>query len=77
MDIRKRSNREFAMRIHTDIKSEDNSFYTDLNGFQVSKYFFFSFFFFGQISAGRTILDSIQKCSRGHDSFKDLMLFLY
>lgn len=37
VDIRKRSNREFAMRIHTDIKSEDNSFYTDLNGFQMQR----------------------------------------
>ncbi len=34
VDIRSESNRELIMRLKTDIKSGD-TFYTDLNGFQV------------------------------------------
>lgn len=35
VDIRDQNNKELAMRLVTDIQSED-TFYTDLNGFQVS-----------------------------------------
>ena len=35
VDIRDQTNKELAMRLLTDIQSED-TFYTDLNGFQVS-----------------------------------------
>lgn len=35
VDIRDQANKELAMRVVTDIQSED-TFYTDLNGFQVS-----------------------------------------
>lgn len=37
VDIREQNNKELAMRLVTDIQSEDK-FYTDLNGFQVSFY---------------------------------------
>lgn len=35
VDIRDQTNKELAMRLVTDIQNED-AFYTDLNGFQVS-----------------------------------------
>ncbi len=34
VDIKSESNKDFGMRITTDVKSGD-TFYTDLNGFQV------------------------------------------
>lgn len=40
VDIRDQTNKELAMRLVTDIQSGD-VFYTDLNGFQVSSFFFF------------------------------------
>lgn len=35
VDIRDQANKELAMRLVTDIQSED-TFFTDLNGFQVT-----------------------------------------
>lgn len=40
VDIRDQTNKELAMRLVTDIQSGD-VFYTDLNGFQVSSFFFY------------------------------------
>ncbi|CAJ1099312.1 alpha-mannosidase 2x-like [Octopus vulgaris] len=37
VDIRDKLNFEMAMRVCSDIKSEDNSFHTDLNGFQMHR----------------------------------------
>lgn len=39
VDIRDQNNKELFMRLVTDIQSED-TFYTDLNGFQVRIYLF-------------------------------------
>ena len=46
VDIRDQANKELAMRVTTDIQSED-TFYTDLNGFQVS------------VPSGRQLLQSV------------------
>ncbi|XP_074661224.1 alpha-mannosidase 2-like [Tubulanus polymorphus] len=35
VDIRRTTNYELAMRVHTDVKNNDGEFYTDLNGFQI------------------------------------------
>lgn len=42
VDIRDQNNKELAMRLVTDIQSED-TFYTDLNGFQVGIHSFSAF----------------------------------